>query len=93
MKDIEPADEDVLVICLNTTISHECNAERRSAVLYSCTFVDKFYRFSIFVLIVLLFQFRFSFRHFLVLVFVNEFVIFSFFTICVFVSENHTGLH
>ena len=54
---------------------------------------DKFCCFGIFVFNRFLF-FRFSFHHFfiLVLVFVNEFVIFSFFTIFVFVNENHTGL-
>ena len=55
---------------------------------------DKFCCFCIFVFNRFLFS-RFSFHHFfvLVLVFVNEFVIFSFFTILVFVNENHTGLH
>ena len=42
---------------------------------------DKFYCFGVFV---------FNF-FILVLVFVNEFVIFSFFTIFVFVNENHTA--
>ena len=50
----------------------------------------------IFVLIyflVLVFQLFFRFSFILVLVFVNEFVIFSFFTIFVFVfvNENHTA--
>ena len=51
----------------------------------------RFQSFSIFS-----FKFRFSFHHFFVSVlgFVNEFVIFSFFTIfvLVFVNENHTDL-
>ena len=55
---------------------------------------DKFCCFGVFVFNFFVFNrflfFRFSFRHFfvLVLVFVNEFVIFSFYT--VFVNENHT---
>ena len=65
---------------------------------------DKFCSFGIFVFVFDFFVFvfnrflfsRFSFHHFFVLVFVlvNEFVIFSFFTIFVFVfvNENHTGL-
>ena len=60
---------------------------------------DKFCCFGIFVFVFVFNRFlfsRFSFHHFfvLVLVFVNEFIIFSFFTIFVFVSvnENHTGL-
>ena len=62
---------------------------------------DKFCCFGIFVFVFncLLFS-RFSFHHFfvLVLVFVNKFIIFSFFTIFVFVNENYTehepvGLH
>ena len=55
---------------------------------------DKFCCIGIFVFVFNHFLFsRFSFHHFLVLVFVNEFVIFSFFTIFVFVfvNENHTG--
>ena len=66
---------------------------------------DNFCWFGIFVFVfvinffVIVFNrflfFRFSFHHFFVLVgvFVNEFVIFSFFTIFVFVfiNENHTG--
>ena len=64
---------------------------------------DKFCCFGIFVFVFIFFVFvfnrflffRFSFHDFfvLVLVFVNEFVIFSFFTIFVFVfvNENHTG--
>ena len=59
---------------------------------------DKFCCFGIFVFnffvfnrfLFFSFSFRFSFHHFFVLVFVNEFVIFSFFTIFVFVNENHT---
>ena len=56
---------------------------------------DKFRCFGIFVFVFNRFLFfRFSFHNFfvLVLVFVNEFVIFSFFTIFVFVNENHTVL-
>ena len=60
-----------------------------SGPLCQCDFrFDLFFSFSFPVI------FRFSFHHFfvLVLVFVNEFVIFSFFTIFVFVNENHTAL-
>ena len=53
---------------------------------------DKFCCFGIFVFVFNRYPFsRFSFHHFFVLVFVNEFIIFSFFTIFVFVNENHTG--
>ena len=55
---------------------------------------DKVCCFGIFVFVFNRFLFfRFSFHHFsvFVLVFVNEFVIFSFFTIFVFVNENHTA--
>ena len=64
---------------------------------------DKFCCFGIFVFVFNFFVFvfnrflfcRFNFHHFFVfvLVFINEFVIFSFFTIFVFVivNENHTG--
>ena len=54
---------------------------------------DKFCCFGIFVFVFNRFLFsRFSFHHFfvLVLVFVNEFVIFSFFTIFVFDNEDHS---
>ena len=61
---------------------------------------DKFCCFDIFIFVFNFFVFVFncflfscfSFHHFfiLVLVFVNEFVIFSFFVIFVFVNENHT---
>ena len=54
---------------------------------------DKFCYFGIFVFVFNRFLFfRFSFHHFfvLVVVFVNEFAIFSFFTVFVFVNENHT---
>ena len=60
---------------------------------------DKFCCFGIFVFnffVSVLNRFlfsRFSFHHFFVLVFVNEFVIFSFFAIFVFVNENHTAIH
>ena len=53
---------------------------------------DKLCCFGIFVFNRFLFS-RFSFHHFFVLVFVNEFVIFSFFTIFVFVNENHCEHH
>ena len=57
---------------------------------------DKFCCFGIFVFVFNRFLFsRFSYNHYFVLflVFVNEFVIFSFFAIFVFVfgNENHTG--
>ena len=55
---------------------------------------DKFCCFGIFFFVFNRFIFsRFSFHHFFVLVFVNEFVIFSLFTIFVFVfvNENHTA--
>ena len=54
---------------------------------------DKFCCFGIFVFNRFLFS-RFSFHQVfvLVLVFINEFVIFSFFTIFVFVNENHTDM-
>ena len=53
---------------------------------------DKFCCFGVFVFNRFLF-FRFSFHHFfiLVLVFVNEFVIFWFFAVFVFVNKNHTA--
>ena len=58
---------------------------------------DKFCCFGVFNFFVFVFNrflfFRFSFHHFFVLVFVNEFVIFSFFTIFVFVNENHTAIN
>ena len=64
---------------------------------------DKFCCFGIFVFVFNFFVFvfnrflfsRFSFLHFfvLVLVCVNEFIIFSFFTVFVFVNENHTVTH
>ena len=52
------------------------------------------FNFFVFVFNRFLFFFRFSFHHFFVLalVFVNEFVIFLFFTIFVFVNENHTAI-
>ena len=57
---------------------------------------DKFCCFAIFVFNFFVFSHflfsRFSFHHFFVLVFVNTFVIFSFFTIFVFVNENQTGV-
>ena len=60
---------------------------------------DKSCCFGIFVFVYVFNRFllsRFSFHHFfvLVLVFVNEFIIFSFFTIFVFVfvNENHTAV-
>ena len=64
---------------------------------------DKFCCFGIFVFIFNFFLLnRFLFSHFsfvlvftifFVLVFVNEFASFSFFTIFVFVNENHTAAH
>ena len=59
-----------------------------------CCFGVFIFVFNFFVFVFNCFLFsRFSFHHLfiLVLVFVNEFVIFSFFTIFVFVNENHTG--
>ena len=68
-----------------------------SAILYASTFVEwqvlMFWRFRFQFFHFRFLFFRFSFHHFfvLVLVFVNKFVIFSFFTIFVFVNENHTA--
>ena len=58
-----------------------------------CCFGNFCVRFQFFFIFNRFLFSRFSFHHFfvLVLVFFNEFVIFSFFTIFVFVYENHTA--